>query len=437
VGDQLTVTLNGTSTPVTLTSANTEAYAGTAGTTFDKHYVVNTTRSLNLAGNGENGTTVPYLVSLLPSQNDSNPTNTGGDTRPYIPTIGDLLSANNISWKWYSGGWTQIMGYSGSNPSPITSPTYSSANASQQFQYHHQPFAYFDNYAPFDSTNTVPTTYVGGFAGVQPLALTAHQANVTRAQNSAAHLQDESNFFTDVSNGNLPAVSFIKPVGVNNEHPGYAALQTGQAHVASIIQALQANPTLWAHTAVIITYDEHGGRWDHVTPPVRDIWGPGERVPCIVISPLAKRGNVDHTQRDTTSILSTIEERFGLPALNGRDQVAPTFADLFTTLQVVRGGFTLNRRTGQFTQPVTITNQTSSTISGPVNLVLDNLSSNTTLVGGAGTTSANAPTGSPYVVATAGNIAPGASVTVTLTFTMPASGSISYNPRTVLGTSHP
>ncbi len=87
-GDQITVTLNGVSTPVALTSANTEAYAGTSGTTFDKHYVVNTTRSVNLAGNGENGLPPPYLVSLLPSQNDSNPTNASGDTRPYIPTIG-------------------------------------------------------------------------------------------------------------------------------------------------------------------------------------------------------------------------------------------------------------------------------------------------------------------------------------------------------------
>jgi phospholipase C/phosphodiesterase/alkaline phosphatase D-like protein len=436
-GDQINVTLNGVSTPVTLTSANAEAYAGAAGTKFDKHYVVNTTRSVNLGGNGENG--LPgnggaVLASLLPSQNNSNP---GDATRPYIPTIGDSLSAANVSWKWYSGAWTQITGYSGSNPSPTTSPSYASANASLQMQYHHQPFAYFDNYAPFDTTNTVPSQYIGGFAGVGTGGLTFGQSGVTRAQNSAAHIQDESNFFTDVTNGTLPAVSFIKPVGVNNEHPGYASLQQGQAHVASIIQALQANPALWAKTAVIITYDEHGGRWDHVTPPLRDIWGPGERVPCIVISPLAKKGFVDHTSRDTSSILSTIEQRFGLAPLNSLTATAPTFADVFTLLDIARGGFTVNRRANAITQNVTITNRGTTPMAGPIQLVVDNLSAGTTLVNKTGVTSNNTPSGSAYITASAGDLAPGASVTVGLQFTIPASGGVNYYARTVTGTANP
>ncbi len=131
------------------------------GSTFDKHYAVNTIRSKNLTGNGES----PTAASTLPSLNDSNPTNTGGDTRPYELNIGDKLSAADVSWKWYSGGFAQILAYSGSNPSPTTNPSYSSVNATQQFQYHHQPLAYFDNYAPFDTMNTVPPAFVGGFAG--------------------------------------------------------------------------------------------------------------------------------------------------------------------------------------------------------------------------------------------------------------------------------
>lgn len=437
VGDQITVTLNGASTPVTITSANTEAYAGAPGTTFDKHYVVNTTRSVNLGGNGENG--LPgnggtVLVSLLPSQNDSNPSDS---TRPYIPTIGDTLSAANVSWKWYSGGWSQILAYSGSNPSPTTNPSYATTNASLQLQYHHQPFAYFDNYAPFDTTGIVPTNYIGGFAGVGTGGLTAGQANVTRAQNSAAHLQDETNFFADVANGTLPAVSFIKPVGVNNEHPGYASLQQGQAHVASIIQALQANPSVWAHTAVFITYDEHGGRWDHVTPPLRDIWGPGERVPCIVISPLAKKGYVDHVARDTSSILSTIEQRFGLPALTQLDATATNFFDLFSSLDIARGPFAVNPRAHVITQTVTITNRSGSTMQGPVQLVLDNLSAGSALNNKTGVTANNTPNGSPYITATTGSIAPGASVTVSLQFAMPSTGGVNYYARTVTGTANP
>ena len=80
-------------------------------------------------------------------------------------------------------------------------------------------------------------------------------------------------------------------------------------------------------TLVIVTYDEFGGQWDHVTPPgqggapgAHDIWGPGSRIPLLVISPFL-RGDfvVDHTQYDTTSILATIERRFGLASLTSRD----------------------------------------------------------------------------------------------------------------------
>jgi phospholipase C len=73
---------------------------------------------------------------------------------------------------------------------------------------------------------------------------------------------------------------------------------------------------------VIVAYDEHGGRWDHVPPPVIDRWGPGLRVPSVIISPFAKQGFVDHTEYETVSILKFIETRWGLPPLDERDQRA-------------------------------------------------------------------------------------------------------------------
>ncbi|MGC3988202.1 MAG: acid phosphatase [Chthoniobacteraceae bacterium] len=375
-----------------------------AGATFDKNYAVNTIFSQNLANSGS-----PTAASFLPSQNDSNPSDA---TRPYIPTIGDRLDAANVSWKWYSGGWDAAVGSSPSNPTHYGTVT---AGVSSLFQWHHQAFAFYDNYAPFvpvATYNANPSAYPGG---LNPY--------------SAARLQDETQFFNDVQNNTLPSVCFIKPLGPDNEHPGYASLLQGQNHVASLIAAIQANPTLWAHTAVIITYDEHGGRWDHVTPPVRDIWGPGVRVPCIVVSPFAKRGFVDHSQYDTTSILSTIEHRFGLASLNTRDAAAPTLANSFTTEQLSRGSFSYNRRTAKMTQTVTFTNAGSSTLAGPVYLALDSLSSNATLVGATGT----AANGSPYIAITTGALAPGASASLTLQFNDPSLGGITYSPRTVSG----
>ncbi len=252
------------------------------GGTFGKNYAVNTIFSVNLVPTFS----TPGSASLLPSQNDSNPADA---SRPYIPTIGDRLSAKQVSWKWYSGGWDNALASSASNPAnngtvPANPPV------DPLFQWHHQPFAYYDNYAPWKNG----------------------QRNLV----SAARLQDETDFFLDLQNHDLPAVSFIKPLGPNNEHPGYADLLQGQQHVADIVEAVK-NSEYWDNSLIIVTYDEHGGRWDHVSPPTKNgIFGDGSRVPAIVIGAFAKRGFVDHSQHDTLSILKTIERTFGLAPLN-------------------------------------------------------------------------------------------------------------------------
>ena len=197
------------------------------------------------------------------------------------PTIGDRLDEKGISWAWYSGGWRDAL----------------AGKAHPIFQYHHQPFAYF-----------------------------AKWADGTAAK--AKHLKDEDEFLRDLQSGALPAVSFIKPIGPDNEHPGYASLLQGQEHVAALVRAVMASSS-WKDTAIIITYDENGGRWDHVPSPVVDRWGPGTRVPTIVISPFAKRRHVDHTQYDTTSILKLIERRWGVAPLGTRDAAAHDLSNAF------------------------------------------------------------------------------------------------------------
>jgi phospholipase C len=131
-------------------------------------------------------------------------------------------------------------------------------------------------------------------------------------------------------------VSFVKPVGAENEHPGYASEHHGSDHLVDLLRTLSESRCA-KDTLVIVTYDEFGGTWDHVTPPgqgnkpgVHDLHGPSTRIPALVISPFL-RGDfvVDHTQYDTTSILATIERRFGLAALTTRDAAVNDLSNVF------------------------------------------------------------------------------------------------------------
>jgi phospholipase C len=192
------------------------------------------------------------------------------------PTLGDRLSDKGVSWAWYSGGWRDA----------------EAGKAGPEFQFHHQPYAFFARYVP---------------------------GTPDRAQ----HLKDDTQLASDIAKGTLPQVVFVKPYGLENQHPGYANLADADRYTDTLVKRLQASP-YWPTTAIIITYDEFGGLWDHVSPPKGDRWGPGTRIPAIVVSPFAKKGFIDHTQYDTTSVLKTIETRFGLAPLGPRDEaVAP------------------------------------------------------------------------------------------------------------------
>jgi phospholipase C len=104
-------------------------------------------------------------------------------------------------------------------------------------------------------------------------------------------------------------------------HPANSAPRWGEQWVMGLLRALGDSP-LWEKTAVVITYDEGGGFWDHVAPPRPDAYGCGTRIPSLLISPWARRGYVDHRVADTTSVLAMIEARFGLQPLQTRDAAA-------------------------------------------------------------------------------------------------------------------
>jgi len=195
-------------------------------------------------------------------------------------TIGDLLTAKKVSWAWYGGAWQTALDARGGGEKP-------------NFQYHHQPFNYFKQFAP--GTAARAQHLRDGGLGDSPIS---------------------NKFLADAIAGKLPAVTFYKPQGNLNLHAGYSDIESGDAHITNVIEHLKKSPQ-WKDMVIVVTFDENGGWWDHVAPPKGDRWGPGSRIPAIVISPYAKKGQVDHSFYDTTSILRFITRLHGLPLLEG------------------------------------------------------------------------------------------------------------------------
>jgi acid phosphatase len=236
------------------------------------------------------------------------------------PTIGDRLSARGVDWAWYSGGWSNANGDVGAPgwtngdtacTDPNTLPGSVFPNCPDKlFQFHHQPFNYFASFAPGTSARR-------------------------------EHLRDEQEFLAasaaSAKRCRLKQVSFIKPIGAENEHPGYASEHTGSDHLVDLLKGIQGSGCA-KDTMVVVTYDEFGGQWDHVPPPGQgtatpgphDTMGPSTRIPALVLAPGLRPGfSVDHASHDTTSIMATIEHRFGLRPVTSRDAQVQDLSTVF------------------------------------------------------------------------------------------------------------
>ncbi len=203
------------------------------------------------------------------------------------PTIADRLDAASLPWAWYNEGWNVVKPWAlktafdaGDGSMVVDTP--------ETYLPHHNPFQYFPSW----------------FANVK-----------------AGRMRDSTDFFEDLKSGKLPRVSFLKATGGRDEHPANSAPRWGEQWVMGLLKAL-GDSSVWEKTAVIITYDEGGGFWDHVAPPQPDPYGCGTRIPALLISPWARRGYIDHKVADTTSVLAMIEARFGLSPLQTRDAAA-------------------------------------------------------------------------------------------------------------------
>jgi phospholipase C len=230
--------------------------------------------------------------------------------------VGDLLNAKGITWGWF---YTDFTAQPGSTPTHAVCSNYN---------VHYDPFQYY------------PSTVNRHHLPPTSTALIGHQGD------QANHQYDLNSFWAALNAGNLPAVSFLKATSTETGHPADGSTLAEQKFLVDTINALQKSK-FWPSMAIIIAYDDSGGWYDHVVPPIvnhsndpstapggldsicaivpppatafNDRCGYGQRLPFLVISPFAKRNYVDHAVTDTTSILRFIEDNWQLGRIDSLD----------------------------------------------------------------------------------------------------------------------
>ncbi len=229
-----------------------------------------------------------------------------------VPTIGELMSAHNVSWNWYTGGREDA---DVTSDSLYTSYVYP------------QVFAYVKTQVPAGT----PDSYIASLATptaistARPLVYNSigdplnASENVVTTPTLKAKLKGLTSFYSDVTNGTLPEVSFVVPKNLSSGHPGYSAPYAYEAFLADLVAKVQAS-SQWSDTAIVITTDEGGGYFDSGFIQNMDFFGDGPRIPLIVVSPYAKKNYIDHTYHDHASILKFIERNWSLPTLSSRSR---------------------------------------------------------------------------------------------------------------------
>jgi len=236
------------------------------------HYYLMNNYNPGYFGNGNNAYT------------DNNVNNTAFTIPPSsVPSIGDTLIAANVSWKYYGDQWNNYV------PDPYQLNYGATGANSDEYCNICNPFQYD----------------------------TSIMANATVRN---AHIQDTANLYSDIAGGTLPAVSFVKPSGWVDGHPASSKLDLFEGFSKKIVDAVKANPTLWANTAIFITFDEGGGYYDSGYVQPVDFFGDGTRIPFIVVSPFAIPGAVSHEYTDHVSILKFIERNWGLKTVSNRSR---------------------------------------------------------------------------------------------------------------------
>jgi len=198
-------------------------------------------------------------------------------------SIADVLLENNVSWKSYNDQWTPYL--------------------TDKYQF---------NYGTVGANSDQYCNICNPFQ---------YQTQImTNAAIRTTHIVDTTDLYSDIQNGTLPAVSFVKPSGWVDGHPASSKFNLYEGFVKKIVDAVKANPELWESTAILVTVDEGGGYYDSGYVQPLDFFGDGTRIPMIVVSPYSRGGHVSHTYGDHVSILKFIEHNWDLPTISGRSR---------------------------------------------------------------------------------------------------------------------
>ncbi len=236
------------------------------------HYYLLNNYNPGYFGNGANAYT------------DTSPNNTVFTIPPSsVRSIGDSLLDAHVSWKYYGDQWNNYV------PDPYQLNYGAIGKDTDEYCNICNPFQY--------DTSIM------------------HDADIRNA-----HIQDTADLYSDIADGTLPAVSFVKPSGLVDGHPASSKLDLFEGFSRKIIDAVRANPRLWKDTAIIITFDEGGGYYDSGYVQPLDFFGDGTRIPLIVVSPFTQPGHISHDYADHVSILKFIERNWGLAPVTRRSR---------------------------------------------------------------------------------------------------------------------
>ena len=330
------------------------------GTTFGP----STPGVLNLVSGQTHGTTdaIAGVTSNGTVINDADPGYDDCSSGPTIhmtgTNVGDMLSAANVSWGWFQGGFRPTVAAAGTTPATCGAQHNNIGGATvHDYSAHHEPFQYYASTA--NPHHLAPASL-------------AEIGNAGRAN----HQYDLTDFDRALANNLLPSVSFLKAAKFQDGHAGYSDPLDEQHFLTNVINRLQASAE-WSSTAVVIAYDDSDGWYDHQMGPIvndsqdssadavsgpglcgsrtpmagfQDRCGYGPRLPLLVISPFSKVNFVDHSTTDQSSVLRFVEDNWlgGSRVGNGSfDAIAGSLNNMFDFNSAGAGTLFLDPGTGQ------------------------------------------------------------------------------------------